>query len=329
MERPRIDASGNNLHGGLVSLWSVSDDRAGNVRQAEALANALGPAHAVGLQPRWPWRALAPRRIAGSTHAFGAAFEAALDAPPSIAVGCGRQAALATRLLRERGSKVVQILDPRIDSRHWDVVVVPRHDGLHGCNVITSLGSLHPVDDLWLAQARAQFAAFQALPRPRTAVLLGGSSRHVRFDRMACEELATQLEATFARDGGSLLLSTSRRTSAELHDALRHRFAGTPGITWLGAQDGENPYPGMLAWADRIVCSPDSVNMISEACATSVPVHVFEPGRARGRLRMFLDGLLAIGRIRAVDGALSAFDVEPLRETTRIAAEVRERLSMP
>ena len=54
MERPRIDAPGNNLHGGLVSLWSVSDDRAGNLRQAEALANALGPAHAVGLQPRWP-----------------------------------------------------------------------------------------------------------------------------------------------------------------------------------------------------------------------------------------------------------------------------------
>ena len=85
----------------------------------------------------------------------------------------------------------------------------------------------------------------------------------------------------------------------------------------------------MLAWADRIVCSPDTVNMISEACATSAPVHVFEPGRARGRLRAFLDSLLAIGRIRAVDGVLAAFDVEPLRETTRIAGEVRERLSLP
>jgi mitochondrial fission protein ELM1 len=329
MERPRADASDSNRHDALVSVWSVSDGRAGNVRQAEALANVLGPAHAVGLQPRWPWRALAPRRIAGSAHAFGADFESALDSPPSIAVGCGRQAALATRLLREHGSKVVQILDPRIDPGHWDVVVVPRHDGLHGRNVITSLGSLHAVDDLWLAQARAQFAAFQALPRPRTAVLLGGSSRHVRFDRMAFEMLATQLEAVFAHQGGSLLLSTSRRTSAELRDASRHRFVATPAVTWHGAQDGENPYPGMLAWADRIVCSPDSVNMISEACATGAPVHVFEPGFARGRLRAFLDGLLAIGRIRAVDGVLADFDVEPLRETTRIAGEVRERLSLP
>lgn len=313
----------------MVSIWSVSDDRAGNVRQAEALANTLGPAHAVALQARWPWRLIAPRRIAGSARAFGAAFEIALDAPPSIAVGCGRQAALATRLLRERGSKTIQILDPRIDPAHWDVVVVPRHDGLHGANVITSIGSLHPVDDLWLARARARFAAFQALPRPRTAVLLGGSSRHVRFDRVAFHELARHLEAAVAHDGGSLLLSTSRRTPAELRQALRHRFAGTPGITWLGPQDGDNPYPGMLAWADRIVCSPDSVNMISEACATNAPVHVFNPDGARGRLRVFLDSLLRTGRIRAVDGVLPPFDVEPLRETARIAAEVRERLSLP
>jgi mitochondrial fission protein ELM1 len=84
----------------------------------------------------------------------------------------------------------------------------------------------------------------------------------------------------------------------------------------------------MLAWADRIVCSPDSVNMISEACATRAPVHVFDPARAQGRLREFLDSLLASGRIRAMDGVLAPFDVDPLRETARIAAEIRRRLSL-
>jgi len=325
MERPRADASESERHGALVSVWSVSDGRAGNVRQAEALANVLGPAHAVGLQPRWPWRALAPRRIAGSAHAFGADFESAMDAPPSIAVGCGRQAALATRLLRERGSKVVQILDPRIDPGHWDVVVVPRHDGLHGRNVITLLGSLHPVDDLWLARARAQFAAFQALPRPRTAVLIGGSSRHVRFDRMAFEMLATQLEAAFAHEGGSLLLSTSRRTSAELRDASRIRFVATPAVTWLGAQDGENPYPGMLAWADRIVCSPDSVNMISEACATGKPVYTFAPRTIAGKLAAFHRELHASGHLRLLDDTMHRPQPAPLTETREIAELVHAR----
>ena len=34
------------------------------------------------------------------------------------------------------------------------------------------------------------------------------------------------------------------------------------------------------------------------------------------------------GRIRAMDATLAPFDVEPLRETARVAAEVRERLAL-
>src|SRR3546814_14692136 len=98
------------------------------------------------------------------------------------------------------------------------------------------------------------------------------------------------------------------------------------GLAWRDDGDGPNPYPGLLAWADRIVCSADSVNMVSEACATRAPVFVFEPGRVTGRPRRFLDALLARGRIRAMDATLAAFDVEPLRETERVAAEIRGRL---
>lgn len=320
-------------------IWALSDGRAGNARQALAMADAVAAIGAesvreIVLHPRAPWSWLAPRLVPRSDAAFGPALPAALAEPPRLATGCGRQAALATRWLRGRGVKTVQVLDPRIDPAHWDLLVAPGHDRLRGANVITSLGALNPVDDAWLAQAREDFAAFATLPRPRTAILLGGGSRHVRFERMAFEVLACRLEAALARDGGSVLLTTSRRTPRELVDVLAHRYDETPGIVWRGAPDPcpthvrseSNPYPGLLAWADRIVCSPDSVNMISEACATRVPVHVFDPGRVRGRPRAFLDALLARGRIRAMDARLDAFAVEPLRETARVAALVRERL---
>lgn len=311
-----------------LQIWAVSDGRAGNLRQAEALAHALDPAaRHVEVATRIPWRWFAPRWLPSGPGAFGKAW-AESTALPELAVGCGRQAALATRWLRRQDTRSVQILDPRIDPSHWDLVIAPEHDGLRGANVITTLGSLHPVDDAWLAQTREAFAAFAELPRPRTAVLLGGSSAHARFDRMAFEVLASKLEAVLARDGGSLLLTASRRTDPKVRELLRHRYDGTPGIVWRGEGDGENPYPGILAWADRIVCSPDSVNMISEACATTVPVHVFDPARVRGRPRRFLDALLQRGRIRAMDARLAPFDVEPLRETTRVAAEIRDRLNL-
>jgi mitochondrial fission protein ELM1 len=68
--------------------------------------------------------------------------------------------------------------------------------------------------------------------------------------------------------------------------------------------------------------------MVSEACATRAPVFVFEPQRARGRVGAFLDALLRRDRIRAMDATLDPFAVEPLRETARVAAEVRERLAL-
>ena len=313
-----------------TQLWTLTDGNAGNRRQANALAAALalGPVLDWELQARQPWRLVAPRRLAGAEKAFGPDFSAALAHRPQLAVGCGRQGALATRLVRERGGKVVQILDPRLDTRHWDLVIAPEHDGLQGDNVITLLGSLNPVDDTWLAQARDDFAGFAALPGPRTAVLLGGSSAHARFDRSAFEVLASKLEVVLAREGGSVLVTTSRRTPSEVVSALRHRYLETPGVVWCGEADGANPYAGVLAWADRIVCSPDSVNMVSEACATRAPVFVFDPTRVNSRPRRFLDALLASGRIHRMDTHLAPYPSEPLRETARVAALVKQRLSL-
>src|SRR6476620_7013797 len=81
------------------------------------------------LRPRAPWRWVAPRTWPATEHACGPDFTHALNKPPRVAIGCGRQAALATRLLRVRGARVVQILDPRLPPESWDVVVAPEHDG--------------------------------------------------------------------------------------------------------------------------------------------------------------------------------------------------------
>ena len=309
-------------------LCTLTDGHAGNVRQAQSLARALGgEPREVVLAPRAPWRWRAPRLLPGATRAFGSAFDHAHRQPPALAIGCGRQAALATRLLRRRGSRVVQILDPRLDPSHWDLVIAPEHDGLAGPNVLTLLGSLNPVDDAWLADGRAAFPAFAALPSPRTAVLLGGDSGHYRFDADAFARLAMLLDDTTAH--GGLLVTTSRRTPPAVIAAVRQRWARRPHtVLWCDRSDGPNPYAGLLAWADRIVCTPESVNMVSEACGTRVPVQVFEPDRIAGRPRRFLDALLARGRIQDLAAGPTRFDGEPLRETGRIAAEVRSRLAI-
>ena len=108
-----------------------------------ALARALGiaPERDLVLAPNAAARLLAPRSWPGAEAALGTDFARALATPPGLAIGCGRQAALATRLLRKHGTHTVQILDPRIAPRHWDLVVVPEHDRLRGDNVIVAAPS--------------------------------------------------------------------------------------------------------------------------------------------------------------------------------------------
>lgn len=317
----------------IPSIWVVTDGAAGNERQAHALAAALSTADAQAprvwrLRARTPWRQAAPRLLPGSERAFGEEFRAALAAPPSLAVGCGRQGALATRLLRAAGARVVQILHPHLDPRHWDVVVAPEHDGLRGDNVVTVCGSLHPVDAHWLGQARTRLAHLHDLAAPRTALLLGGPIGNAPLDRHGLDEVARTLRTIHAREGGSVSICASPRTPARWVEAACEALAAIPGLRWRDNRDGENPYAGLLAWSERIVVTPDSVNMLSEACATGADVRVAAPQVARGKHATFIAALRQAGAARPLADENLLAPAAVLRELPRVVSTVRARLGM-
>lgn len=122
--------------------------------------------------------------------------------------------------------------------------------------------------------------------------------------------------------GGSVLATTSRRTPPELATQLRKHLTTIPGLFWNNTDKGANPYPGILGWADAIIATADSVNLLSEACATRVPVTAAFANQTRGRIRCFIDALGA--RLCTVENLLTIDTLaQPLRETERIANEVR------
>lgn len=309
-------------------IWAIHDGHAGNARQVLALARALGepaPFEPV-LRPAAPWRWLAPRRLPGAAHALGGDFATALRTPPALALGCGRQAALATRLARARGAAAVQILDPRIDPRHWDQVIVPEHDGLRGGNVIPLLGSLNPVDDAWLEAGRRAFPEWGACPGPRIAVLVGGPTARVPWDEADLRADVEALLRLSQQHGGTLMITPSRRTPPAATAWLRT----VPARLWTGAPDeGPNPYAGLLGWADAVACTADSSNLLSEACSTRVPVWPLFARRAQGRAAQLLAGLAARGRLSGLADLLAGQPTVPLRETARVAAQLAERLGWP
>lgn len=310
--------------------WVITDGAAGNERQALALAEAMGlqpQVFRIGL--RFPWSWLAPRFRAGGLAAVAADARSKLAPPwPQLVIGCGRKSAqvtLAVRDAAEGACFAVQILDPRIATQHFDLIIAPRHDGLTGANVLQTLGSLNPVGSQWLAAAARQFPQLSELPAPRTAVLIGASTRAQQIGWRYVDGLMETLDAWMAEEGGSLLLSTSRRTSERVRRRLLERCAQRPGRFWTGPADGENPYAGMLAAANRIVVSPDSVNMLSEACATGKPVYTFAPRPVGGKLAAFHRALIDGGHLRALPAVPVDWRPTPLSETAALADLVGER----
>jgi len=317
------------LHG---ECWAITDAAAGNQRQALALAEQLGlPVRHLILEPRAPWSWFAPRLSLGGRLALSAAQRELFAPPwPSVAVGCGRAAALFTRQLRglSRGScYTVQILDPRIDPAHWDTVIAPWHDQLAAPNVLQSHGSLNEIDDAWLQDGRESCPTLAELPQPRVGVLLGGPRKGLAIDIDYAQQLAERLFARQRLEGGSLLVLASRRTPRAVMDVMRETLQGIPGLIWCGAADGPNPYPGVLGWADRLVVTPDSVNMLSEACAVGCPVHTFVSTPLPQKIMRFHRVLRDAGLLHDLDVKAPA-PATPLRETAAIAAELRQRIHL-
>lgn len=310
----------------ILPCFALHDGRAGNLRQAEALALWLSPVStSLQLDSLAPWRWLAPRRLPGARRAFGSALAALPTDQPCLAIGCGRQAALATRLLRSERVCSIQILDPRIDPRHWDLVVVPAHDNCRGDNVIVMLGSLNAIDDAWLQAHRDSAPASMRSGASLCALLVGGPTTDTPFELSDVMQAIKQIRISM---DGELYICTSPRTPAGWLEPIQAIAKREAAQAWTSPKHGANPYASLLACADHIVCTADSVNMLSESCATSAPVEFIPSNGRHGRVADFVTSLVDMQRVRPLGTALS-LNTTPLRESARVAAEISRFLGVP
>jgi mitochondrial fission protein ELM1 len=309
-----------------ATSWILSEGYAGLQAQALGLAEAAGLAPELRvLAPRAPWKWVA----ASLWPAPLAAVAGALRAPlPELVIGCGGVAAAVGAALRRGGQPVVQVQHPRMDPKRFDVVVVNRHDELTGPNVVVTRTALHRATPARLAAAACEWAPrFDYLRRPLVAVLVGGSNGRFRLDADVAAGLASQLASMMQRDGVGVAVTPSRRTDPGAIRVLAEALIPLGAYVWDGT--GENPYFGMLALADAIVATVDSVSMVSEAAATSAPVLLARlPGRSR-RNGLFIDCMLAEGRAREFAGRFEQWPVAPLDDTPEAAAEMCRRLGLP
>jgi len=206
-----------------------------------------------------------------------------LSAPwPDVVIAIGRRAAPVSRWLKEQTNGRllnIHLGRPRIAYQHFDLIFTTPQYGLPSAPNVTKLTLpiiLHDEAQLE-AEAKHWLPRLEDLPRPWTAVFVGGPTSQLKFDRHVGVDLLARARV-HARRTGTLLVTTSPRTPPEVAELLGAEIR-PPHFLHLWSPKEPNPYKALLKLADDFIVTNDSVSMIAEAVDLMKPLYLFEVPR--------------------------------------------------
>lgn len=267
------------------TLWVLLDSRTGSVGQARGVVQQLNPENYDISEKILEYTKLSglPNFLRGKTL-IGLSPESKkqIAAPfPDMVLSTSRRTVPVARFIKKqnRATKLIQLMHPgRTGLKEFDLALVPEHDKnkVSYPNIKYIVGAPHRMTPKALNDAEQVWTPrFADLPKPLTAVVVGGAIKGKEFSLENAAELGKKIKELKQKIGGSVLITTSRRTGAKAEKTIMDAIAGIPAYTFLWGDKKENPYVGYLACADNIVVTGDSVSMCCEACGTGKPVFVF------------------------------------------------------
>ncbi len=301
----------------------LSDGRRGIENQALGLAERCAALRALTLQSYHISHGKAVAALPPKAQLRLAKF----DLPDcDMAIGCGRQAIAPLLHLKRMQPSIITVYvqDPRMDASHFDLVIAPEHDGISGPNIQTMIGSPNRVTETKIIGETLSFAdGLSKLPMPRTAFLIGGTSKTHSLDKTS-HAAHMSVAKTLVAKGHSLLITVSRRTP-DFAILDWKRFASDAENVWLHDGEGPNPYFAFLGGADMILVTEDSTNMLTESCTTGKPVYRLPMSGKPGKFQTLYAALETRCGVTLYNGESGGEDYVPLDETSRMAELVWTR----
>jgi mitochondrial fission protein ELM1 len=300
-----------------ADVWVLLGPHRGDNNQLLALAESLGvPFRPIELRYRWFAHLPAVARSITVSQLRPDARQAIAPPWPSLVLGIGQRSAPVARYIqRESGgrAKIVRLGDPMVSHRLFDLVITTTQYAVRDAdNVVRLPITITDQDEVRPNQLEERW--LQRFARPRRLVVIGGKTSLWQFDTKVVSAAAQSLRRRAGLEGGSVIAVTSPRTSPELVAAARGALGEEAVIT-----DAFPRYGALLAAADEIHVTGDSVSMLSDAIASGKPVGLIplEPdffarfvrmaGAIRGSpvrvrdLDKFWDDLRARGLVGTVD----------------------------
>lgn len=280
-------------------IWLLLSDKLGDNAQVEIIAEALGLHYEIKRVYPLPQYVLGKPRFLPSLYHLDLERSDPLEPPwPDLIITIGRRPAMAAMWVRRQSgghTKVVLLGRPkRMLDQYALVIAAPQYRLPDHPNVLhLGLPLMRGNEQAIEAAAKSWRSRFASLPRPLTALLVGGPTKPFVFDRAVVQDLARKALAT-AGDG-TLYVTTSRRTPAVVANELQEALAGRAYFYRWGSEEAENPYLALLALADRFIVTSDSISMMVEVVRLGKPLAIYFLPEQQGllaRLGRSLVGLL-------------------------------------
>ena len=300
-------------------FWVLQGSKPGDNAQALRLASASGEPFAtrrIVVKPAF--EQAKPRIQASLQHIDLEASEPLIPPWPDVVLSIGRRMAMVALWIKQQSptTRLVQIGPAKREAEKFDLIVVPLHYRVREAANICRIGlPLLGVEPERLASESERFAPQLAkLPKPLTVFLAGGSTGSHSLDPETAGELLHKIDEFRQREGGSIFVTTSRRTPTDSADALSQALPPGAQLHCWKPDDPDNPYLGLLAHGDRFVVTGDSISMLIEVARLGKPLAIASLRPANRTVAM---ALRALKLPRSWVWAVS-----------RIAGEIIERTSL-
>lgn len=264
-------------------IWLLLSEKLGDNAQVKTVAAALGldcQEKTLAFKPRYA--KIRPSFKAGLGH-VDLARSGDLVAPwPDLILTSGRRPALVALWIKQQAARakagprtrIVIVGRPHRQLADFDLVIAPPQFSLPARpNILPITWPLFAVAPAAIAAEAAAWApAFADLPRPLTAILLGGPQPPFRFNAAVALDI---LEKTASQaDNGSLVILASRRTPIAVARALAQALPPNARLFPWSEDKNANPYRAILGLADRFVVTGDSISMIGEVLSLGKPLAI-------------------------------------------------------
>ena len=256
-----------------MKIWAILGAHRGDNNQVLALAEALGLPFERKELTFNHLRHFQPRLLGATLRSLKRELRQAIAGEvPDLTISTGHRSVPVVQALRRRSAgklRSVHVGYPRISPGDFELVVatpeypIPDHPNLMRIPfALTRRRSDELPDQEFL----------ETYPAPRRLLILGGPTLYWRIPPDEVLGGLGELLQRASRDGGSVLVVGSPRTPRRMLARIKALLTKSQAPAALVPIDGPPAYCSLLAAADSLFVTADSVAMVSEAIATGRPV---------------------------------------------------------